>query len=211
MTEVLRPTLRDRQRQETHQLIRRTVFELAVERGVAAVSVQAICEAAGISARTFFNHFRSKDEALVPDLPEFAADAEDAFVSGAEPDLVTALQVLLTRHLTDAHDQHGVVASPAAVQRLLEANPELVPRAMAVFAAKEQRVAALISRRTGRPTGDLFCSVAAMTATSALRAAVAALPDDGADPVEPLQRLLAEAFDVLRQLLPPRRPRAAGA
>jgi AcrR family transcriptional regulator len=207
----VRPGLRERQRQETHQLIRRTAYDLAVQRGVSALSVQAICEAAGVSSRTFFNHFRSKDEALVPDFPDFPAEAEQAFVDAVEPDLVVALQGLMADHLACAEEHDGVGEAPAAMQRLLQANPELLPRALAVFGALEQRLAALVARRTGQEPADLFCVVAALTATSAMRAAFAALPDDGTDTGAALQRLVPEAFAVLRGLLtgsapPPPRP-----
>jgi AcrR family transcriptional regulator len=201
MTPPVRPGLRERQRQETHRLIRGTAYDLAVERGVSALSVQAICEAAGVSSRTFFNHFRSKDEALVPDFPDFPAEAQQAFVDAVEPDLVAALQALMADHLACAEERDGVGEGPAAMQRLLQANPELLPRALAVFGALEQRVAGLVARRTGRETGDLFCVVAALTATSAMRAAFAALPEDGTDTAEALQRLVPEAFAVLRGLL----------
>jgi AcrR family transcriptional regulator len=195
-------TLRDRQRHETHLLIRRTALALAAEHGVAKVSVQAVCAEAGISPRTFFNHFRSKDEALVPDFPEFSPDVAQAFVAGAEPDLVVALEELLGDHLARAHEQQTDLGmSPAEMMRLLEANPELLPRALAVFGALEQRVADLVARRTGRPADDLFCSVAALTATSALRAGIGTLPDAGPDDAALLRQRVAAAFAVLRRLL----------
>jgi AcrR family transcriptional regulator len=58
---------------------------------VSAVSVQGISDAAGVSPRTFFNHFRSKDEALLPDFPDFRPEAAQAFLDGDEPDLFAAL------------------------------------------------------------------------------------------------------------------------
>ena len=202
MTTSERPTLRERQRLETHQLIRRTAYELAVERGVAAVSVQGICAAAGVSTRTFFNHFRSKDEALIPDLQDFPAAAQQAFVDGVRPDLVGALEELLGEHVSWMQSQAHSGEGPRAMKCLLEANPELVPRAMAVFEALEQRVAALVARRTGRPSVDLSCTVAALTATSAMRAAFGTWEDGAAEGSE-LRPAVADAFAVLRDLLAP--------
>lgn len=205
MIETARPSLRERQRAETHQLIRHTAYALAVERGVSAVSVQSICAAAGVSSRTFFNHFPSKDEALVPDLPDFTEAAQRAFVERTEPDLVRALEALLSDHLVWMQAQVDADEGPRAMKRLLAANPELVPRAMAVFEALEQRVAGLVARRTGRPATDLFCTVAALTATSAMRAAFGTW-EDGTAPVGDLQSAVADAFVVLRDLLSPHDP-----
>ena len=204
MTTSARPTLRERQRDETHGLIRRTAYELAVERGVSAVSVQSICAAAGVSTRTFFNHFRSKDEALIPDLPDFPDAAQRAFVDGATPDLLAALEELLGEHITWVQEQAHGGEGPRAMKRLVEANLELVPRAMAVFEALEQRVAALVARRTGRPSADVFCTVAALTATSAMRAAFGTWEDGSAD--AELRPAVSSAFAVLRDLLAPPDP-----
>ena len=87
------------------------------------------------------------------------------------------------------------------MMRLLEANPELLPRALAVFGALEQRVAALVAERTGRPADDLFCGVAALTATSALRAGIQTLPDAGPVDAELLRQRVSAAFAVLRRLV----------
>ena len=205
VTETVRPNLRERQRAETHQLIRRTAYELAVERGTSTVSVQSICAAAGVSTRTFFNHFRSKDEALIPDLPDFAEAAQRAFVDRVRPDLIAALEELLGGHIARVQAQAHGGEGPQAMKRLLETNPELLPRAMAVFEALEQRVAALVARRTGRPAGDLFCTVAALTATSAMRAAFGTWEDGSAEGGELLPAVSA-AFAVLRDLLAPQDP-----
>jgi AcrR family transcriptional regulator len=200
MTETARLPLRERQRRETHELIRRAAYELAVERGVAAVSVQDVCAVAGVSSRTFFNHFRSKDEALVPDLPDFPEPARRAFTDAVEPDLVRALESLVAEHLAWMQEHAGGDAGPRAMKRLLTANPELLPRAMAVFEALEQRVAALVAERTGRPAVDLYCTVAALTATSAMRAAFGTWEDGEARDGELLPAVSA-AFAVLRDLL----------
>jgi AcrR family transcriptional regulator len=215
MTEVAaRPGLRERQRQETHHLIRRAAYELTLERGLSAVSVQAVCAAAGVSARTFFNHFRSKEEALIPDMADFPPESRNAFVGGAEPDLLRALEILLRGHLDCLEQEAGPQEGPVAMKRLLEANPELLPRALAVFETLEQRVAALVAQRTGRAPGDSYCTVAAMTASAALRAAFSVWDDDRPASSGQLQTLLPAVFDVLRQVVgapgadrvPPGRP-----
>jgi len=193
--------LRDRQRRETHLLIRRAAVDLALQHGVSGFTVQDLSRSAGISQRTFFNHFRSKEEALVPELPAFSPKAEQAFVERAEPDLLTALETLLVSHL-----QTGVAPSvddgPALMMRLIEANPELLPRMLAVFEDFEQRVCDLIARRTGRDPGDLFCRVVALTVIGTVRAALdtwhRSEPSPPGTPPDPA--MLRAAFTVLREV-----------
>src|SRR5437764_172016 len=150
--------LRERQREQTHVAIRRAALDLVQRQGLAALTVQAISREAGVSPRTFFNHYRSKEEALVSDLPPFRPEAEQAFVDGAEPDLVTALERLLTDHVADTHADEG---DPGTTGRLVEANPELLPRMLEVYETFQEGLVALVARRTGRDPADLVCTVAA--------------------------------------------------
>ncbi len=55
------PSLREKQKQQTRLEIIRKSFELFGRQGYAAVSVELICEAVGISRATFFNYFPQKD------------------------------------------------------------------------------------------------------------------------------------------------------
>jgi AcrR family transcriptional regulator len=210
---AVRVGLRERQRLETHRLIQRSAFDLVLERGLGAVSVQNICDAAGVSARTFFNHFRSKDEAVIPDFPGFDVEAQEEFVQRTQPDLVAALENLLSGYLIGLHES-GPKAGPEAMRQLLEANPELLPRVLAVFEAHERHIADLVARRTGRRSDDLFCAVASLTASATMRAAFSVwrcVPVEGApaDPSSqsdldrPLESLIPEAFSILRGLSTP--------
>jgi AcrR family transcriptional regulator len=56
--------LRDRKRERTHADLARAAFALARERGLDGFTVDEVAEQAGVSRRTFFNHFQSKEEAV---------------------------------------------------------------------------------------------------------------------------------------------------
>jgi AcrR family transcriptional regulator len=58
-------SLRDRQRAAIRDELRRAGYQLFVERGFDAVSVDDITEAAGMSRRTFFRHVASKEDLLL--------------------------------------------------------------------------------------------------------------------------------------------------
>ena len=57
--------LRERKKRETRAAIHRAALELAHEGGVDALTVDAIAERAGVSPRTFFNYFPTKDDAII--------------------------------------------------------------------------------------------------------------------------------------------------
>jgi AcrR family transcriptional regulator len=58
-------SLRERRRSETWGAIHEAAATLALERGLEDATVEAIAESAGISPRTFFNYFATKDDAVL--------------------------------------------------------------------------------------------------------------------------------------------------
>jgi AcrR family transcriptional regulator len=197
--------LRERQRQLSRDAVREAALRLATEKGVGAITVADICRDAGVSPRTFFNYFRTKEDSLLPRLPEFRPEAVREFVERRDADLLGALQALLADHLRDMHAQ---AAAPASLERmfdLIRANPELLPGVMGAFQAFEARVADLVAQRTGRPGADLFCRIAALAATGAVRTALMeSRPCESESPgfppvVDP--EILASSFAALRHLL----------
>ena len=64
MTDQQQLGLRERNRQETRLRIEDAATAMFLERGVDAVTVEEICERVGISRRTFFNYFESKDQVI---------------------------------------------------------------------------------------------------------------------------------------------------
>ena len=57
--------LRERKKRERGQALRRAAIDLALEKGYHNVTVEDICERCGVSRRTFFNYYSSKEEALL--------------------------------------------------------------------------------------------------------------------------------------------------
>lgn len=66
--------LRERKKRLTRGRLHRSALELTLEKGVTAVTVDAIAEAAEVSPRTFFNYFRSKESAILG-LPDDMAES----------------------------------------------------------------------------------------------------------------------------------------
>jgi AcrR family transcriptional regulator len=77
------PSLRERKKAETWQAIHEAAAGLALDEDTRHVTVEAIASEAGISQRTFFNYFATKEDAILgvqsprmPELPAAFLDAE---------------------------------------------------------------------------------------------------------------------------------------
>ncbi|MEL5991084.1 TetR/AcrR family transcriptional regulator [Microbacterium phosphatis] len=79
----------------TTAAIERAALELVLEHGYAQVTVDMICEVAGISQRTFFNHFPTKDDALLgQEHPGIDERAARRFVISTGPILIDAIALI---------------------------------------------------------------------------------------------------------------------
>src|SRR5260370_33511560 len=77
MTTGFEVSRRERKKEETKERIVQAAFALFRKRGVAATTVEEICERADVAKGTFFNYFPRK-EAVFGDLSEqWGADAEE--------------------------------------------------------------------------------------------------------------------------------------
>ncbi|WP_062072521.1 TetR/AcrR family transcriptional regulator [Demequina sediminicola] len=59
------PGLRQRQREQTWQDLHMAAVELARKHGLEGATIDAIAERAGVSRRTFFNYYPSKEDAIL--------------------------------------------------------------------------------------------------------------------------------------------------
>lgn len=57
--------LREHKKRQTRMAMHRAALELVVENGLSAVTSQMIAERAGVSTRTFFNHWATKESAIL--------------------------------------------------------------------------------------------------------------------------------------------------
>src|SRR5690606_33956881 len=71
-TEVADPPagLRERKKQQTRAALHRAALELVADRGACQVTTEQIAEHAGVSARTFFNYFPTKESAVLGMAPD---------------------------------------------------------------------------------------------------------------------------------------------
>jgi AcrR family transcriptional regulator len=200
------PGLRERKKAETRAALRAAAVRLFLERGPAAVTVSDICEAAGVSARTFFNYFEAKEEALLPWDKHLIDDVITRLAArpAAEPPLTAvrhAIEQTLPSLTADTDRQ--------ARNRVLTAYPELRAATVHGMIRNQTRLTDALAKRTGQTAGSLYPQLLTGAAVSAFRAALNVwAPETG---TAGLQSLVGEAFDRLAAGLPPGRPDPASA
>lgn len=129
-------SLRERKARRTRESIHRAAVSLSYERGLDAATVAQIAEAAGISQRTFFNYFASKEDAIIgtassgPDeqLVQDALAAAD-FSSGVFEATADLVRDILSRSLGDEETEQRrrvlFMRNPTLVQRNADAGSAL--------------------------------------------------------------------------------------
>ncbi|MGO1184381.1 MAG: TetR/AcrR family transcriptional regulator [Micrococcaceae bacterium] len=129
-------SLRDRKARLTRESIHRAAVRLSYERGLDAATVAQIADEAGISQRTFFNYFASKEDAIIgtatsgPDerLVHDALASAD-FSSGVLATTADLIRDILSRSLGDEETERMrrvlFMRNPALVQRNADAGSAL--------------------------------------------------------------------------------------
>lgn len=190
---------RDRKKLATYQSLRSAALRLVAERGLHQVTVEDIAEAADVSVRTFFNHFPSKEDAIVGLDPEWVVQLREALIArpAEEPPLVALRAVL------------GEMASPMVERseewplrmQVVRASPALLPRLLASFATFERALVEVVASRTGTdPDRDLYPVLTTAVAVGAFRAALASWR--GSSGARSLPKLLDAAFSQVAAGLP---------
>ncbi|TAL46037.1 MAG: TetR family transcriptional regulator [Salinibacterium sp.] len=147
--------LRERKRVATRRAIQLAVFELVSQHGLAGVTVEEIGRVADVAPRTFFNYFKSKEEALLGDPPELPDSelVESFIVAGPETDLFDGLASLLIDAGQKSVDDLDILA---VRHRLLKQYPQLFAMRMARMRVFEEQITELVSRRLVRDDAALL-------------------------------------------------------
>ena len=162
--------LRERKRAETHARIQSEAMQLFLERGFEATTLDDIAEAAGVSRRSLFHYFGSKEEivfAAKADFPDIIIEA-----IGRRPADEPLLD-MVENALTDMAVRYQ---SPQArnFARLIHDTPALSAGDQAKYEKIERVLAKALADRKGLPETDVACRVTASTAIGILKLATEA-------------------------------------
>ncbi|MFI7387307.1 TetR family transcriptional regulator [Streptomyces sp. NPDC049813] len=138
---------RERKKRATRAALVEAAVRMAAERGVEHITVDAISEAAGVSPRTFFNYFDSREEVFVLIGAESSARVRAAVL--AAPDGLSPLEALrdaLAVELQEIEQQQELWALHAEV---LRRSPDLLARSIGAHLADELGLAEAVAERIG--------------------------------------------------------------
>ncbi|QFZ19419.1 acyl-CoA-like ligand-binding transcription factor [Saccharothrix syringae] len=161
--------LRERKKQATRAALAEAALRLCVAHGLDGVTVERVATEAGVSLRTFFNYFSSKEEAIVAGDVATATAFVRAFAErpAAEP-VLEALRRALVEVVPERVDPGKV-----AQVRALRGTPALLAHQVAAFSARERELAAAVAERVGLdPEADLYPALFAATVMATLRVVV---------------------------------------
>jgi AcrR family transcriptional regulator len=185
--------LRERKRQETFQRIAETGLRLFVENGYEATTLEAIAAASGISRRTFFYYFESKEEILQHFQGSGFHDALRPALLAISPDqdpldgVRDCLLGLVSRYETP---------QALTIDRLLRSCDMLRKQKLVIFDEMEGKILAALLELWPQPGRREALQMTAMAAVGAMRLGMDAWRlDDGKRPIAAYVRV---AFDRLR-------------
>lgn len=186
----------------------RIARDLTVQRGLTGFTVAELCAQAGISPRTFFNHYAAKEDAVLA-LPLHAHDdADQRFLAGADDERRAGLTVTLLDDLLLLAEQRWERVSLTAddvrqAMAIVEREPRLHARLLQHFQAWDRATITLVEQRERLEPGDLRASTVVHLVTALHRATAEeflhAGAEAGSDPAAFGRRLRARA-DVVRSL-----------
>lgn len=124
--------LRERRRRDTLREVSDAAIELFERKGVQGTTVDDIAQAAGISQRTFFRYYPTKEHAVFAGDEGFGTVMREAVaaIRGGAP-VVAALEAGWLRLFDDFDAQPAEHARVLRVKRLIHAEPALLALALA--------------------------------------------------------------------------------
>ena len=186
--------LRERKRAETYGRIQTEAMRLFLAQGFDATTLDDIAEAAGVSRRSLFHYFSSKEDIVFSTKAGFPDMIRSAIAvrPTEEP-----LMLMVENALADMSARH-TTSDSRALALLIRDTPALRAGDQAKYEVVERVLADALAERKGLPPGDVACRVAASTAIGIMKLSVEAwLATDGDQAPENFGR---DAFAALRRL-----------
>ena len=190
---------RERKKLATHQLLRSAALRLGAERGLQKITVEDIAETADVSIRTFYDHFSSKEDAIIGFDASRVLQLREALVARPRSEQpLEALRAVLRELLEESSEEW-----PLRME-VIRTNPTLLSRMFASFATAERAMIDVIAERTGTDANhDLYPVLVTAVAMGAVRASMSSWHSTGE--VLPLSEIFDAAFDqVSTGLKPPK-------
>src|SRR4051794_1584974 len=174
--------LRERKKRETRRALNLAALDLVEEKGFAAVTTEEIAARAGVSTRTFFNYFPSKEAAVIGTTPEELESYAAALEAVPHETPLQSLRRILAGMLAPASIDRELRARR---RRILLGEPSLAPALVGNNIRIENALTAALERRLGiPPSGALEPRITVAVAIAAVRACIEHQQNGGSGDLE---------------------------
>jgi AcrR family transcriptional regulator len=189
------PGTRERNRIERLQRITEAAIRLFGKHGYEATTLDAIAAEAGISRRTFFHYFKSKDEVLLSMQQGFG----DMLVAAVGQQPTTLRPIEATRNALLSLSAPYPPEELLAIDRLMRSSEAVQARKQASYVQAEQMLYAAMAERWSAPEAEL--RFVALVTVGAMRLSLDAF--SRCNGKRPIGELLRESFDALEAISRP--------
>ena len=163
------PTLRERNKARARSEIAAAALGLFAERGFEGVTVDEIVAAAGVSRRTFFRYFETKEDALLADYPELNIRLTECLGATGPAEPREAVRAGLHRLADWYVERSGAVLERS---RVIRDALHLAARNLEFLSQWERTIACTLAEPLGQEPGALLPRTAAAAVVGAFRAAL---------------------------------------
>jgi AcrR family transcriptional regulator len=163
-------SLRERNKARARADIADTALRLFYERGFEGVTVDEIVRTAGVSRRTFFRYFDTKEDALLADYPELNTRLTVTLDANIDEEPVDAIRAGMHQMADWYIERSDAVLARSKVIRETPIN--LAARNLEFLTQWERAIANAVARQTGADPGDLLPRTGAAIIVAAFRAAL---------------------------------------
>jgi AcrR family transcriptional regulator len=151
---------------------------LTAERGLAGFTVEEVCAEVGVSRRTFFNYFPSKEEAVIG----ISEDGIMELLAVKFLDRPSRGWAAVLDDLVDLAADHASTVGLGAeehaeLMRVLDREPRILARFIGLSRQREKQILELIAHREGVSTDDRRAKAALNLFTTVIRSTGECLPD----------------------------------
>ncbi len=182
---------RARKQDETRQRIAETGLALFLAHGYAETTIDSIAAGAGISRRTFFAYFKSKDDVILAwQMAEWDVLCADLLQVSPDEVPLDAVRKTMLNHISH-HDSERMIA----IDQVMRSSETLLSRKQATYALQEEALYTVLREVWRQPYRQRALRAVAMLSVGAMRLAITnwSQREDQRSPAE----YLVEAFNQL--------------
>lgn len=162
-------SLRERRASVTSLGLRTEARRLTAERGLTGFTIEELCSEVGVSRRTFFNYYASKENAVlgVP-VRSATSDLEEQFASGQG----TLLDDFAELHIARWARLNLTTAEAETMGRIFDREPHLFAHFVSLKAEGDRDDIALVHRRPDAPADEVLVETVVRVFSAIVRAAI---------------------------------------